>query len=138
MTASPGAILSAAVTILLLLLYFYMGIRVGNMRGKHNVVAPATTGHPEFERAFRVHYNTLESLVIFLPLLWIATAFFRSIGWLPAGIGLVFILARVAYMQIYMADPAKRGTAVAIGGLCTAALLVLSIIGIVQAWTAVT
>jgi len=138
MTASPGAILSAAVTILVLLLYFYMGIRVGNMRGKHNVLAPATTGHPEFERAFRVHYNTLESLVIFLPLLWIATAFFRTIGWLPAAIGLVFFLSRIAYMQVYMADPAKRGTAVTIGGIASLGLLVLSIIGVVQAWTAVT
>lgn len=31
------------------------------------IKAPATTGHPIFERTFRVHYNTLENLVIFLP-----------------------------------------------------------------------
>jgi uncharacterized MAPEG superfamily protein len=108
------------------------------MRGKHNIQAPATTGHPEFERAFRVHYNTLESLIVFLPLLWLATAYFRTVGWLPAALGLVYILARVAYMQVYMADPAKRGPAVAIGGLASLGLLILSIIGIVQAWMAVT
>ena len=138
MTASPGAILSAVVTILALLLYFYMGIRVGNMRAKHNILAPATSGHPEFERAFRVHYNTLESLVVFVPLLWIATAFFHAIGWLPAALGLLYILARIAYMQVYMGDPAKRGPAVGIGAVSTLGLLILAIIGIVQAWMAVT
>ena|SRR5690349_16836710 len=138
MAASPGALLSAVVTILAVLLFFYMGIRVGNMRGKHNILAPATSGHPEFDRAFRVHYNTLESLIVFLPLLWLATAFFRTIGWLPAALGLVYILARIAYMQVYMADPAKRGPAVAIGGLASLGLLILSVIGIIQAWMAVT
>lgn len=138
MAASPGALLSAVVTIVTLLLYFYMGIRVGNMRGKHNIQAPATTGHPEFERAFRVHYNTLESLIVFLPLLWLATAFFRTIAWLPAALGVIYILGRVAYMQVYMADPAKRGPAVGIGGLASIGLLILAIIGIVQAWMVVT
>ncbi|MBV9063492.1 MAG: MAPEG family protein, partial [Alphaproteobacteria bacterium] len=70
---------SALVTILVLILYVAMGARVGRMRGKHNVAAPATAGHPEFERAFRVHMNTLEQLIIFLPLLWLATFFYRGI-----------------------------------------------------------
>jgi hypothetical protein len=41
-------------------------------------------------------------------------------------------------MQLYMADPAKRGTGTTIGAVATLGLLVLSIIGIVQAWGAVT
>ena len=36
---------------------------VGRMRIKHNILAPATTGHPEFDRAFRVQMNTLERSV---------------------------------------------------------------------------
>jgi glutathione S-transferase len=64
-TDAPAALLSAIVTILALLVFFYMGIRVGTMRGRHNIVAPATSGHPEFDRAFRIHYNTLESLMLF-------------------------------------------------------------------------
>jgi glutathione S-transferase len=138
MTVVPATLLSAIVTILALLLFFYMGIRVGNMRGKHKILAPAITGHPEFERAFRIHYNTLESLIVFLPLLWIATIYFRPYGWLPAAFGLLFVIGRVYYMQLYMADPAKRGPGTTISAVATLGLLILSIIGIVQAWGAAT
>ena len=138
MLATPGALLSAVVTILAVLEFFYFGIRVGGMRTKHNILAPATTGHPEFERAFRVHYNTLESLLVFLPLLWVATIYLRTIGWLPAAFGLVFIVGRYIYMTLYMSDPAKRGPGTGIGALAMLGLLVLAIIGIVQSWGAVT
>ena len=95
MSSVPADLLSAVVTILAILLYFYMGIRVGQMRGKHNVKAPVVSGHPEFERAFRVHYNTLEALPVFFALLWLATVYFRTIGWLPGLLGVVFALTGV-------------------------------------------
>ena len=136
MTVALGTILSALVTILAVLVFTYMGFRVGAMRGKHNVVAPATSGHPEFERAFRVHYNTLEQMVGFLPLLWIATFFFRTFALLPALFGLVFVIGRVIYMQRYMADPAKRGAGTAISSIGSLGLLILSLIGLVQTWMA--
>jgi glutathione S-transferase len=135
---TPATLLSAIVTILAVLVFNYMGFRVGSMRGKHKILAPATTGHPEFERAFRIHYNTLEQLVAFLPLLWIATAFFRPYGWLPAAFGLIFVIGRIIYMQAYMSDPATRGTGTTIGMLANVGLLVLSIIGIAQSWIAAT
>jgi glutathione S-transferase len=127
---------SAIVTFLVLLLYVYMGSRVGSMRGKHNVAAPAVSGHPEFERAFRVHVNTLEQLMIFFPLLWLATLLFRPIGWLPALLGVVFIAGRMLFMQRYMSDPKSRGPGVTICVISYIGLLVLAIIGIVQDWTA--
>jgi uncharacterized membrane protein YecN with MAPEG domain len=136
MSGMPEALLSAIVTILAVLVFTYMGFRVGGMRTKHKVLAPATTGHPEFERAFRVHYNTLEQMIGFLPLLWIATAYFHTIGWLPALFGLVFVIGRIMYMQAYMADPAKRGTGTGISSLGSLGLLILSIVGIVQSWMA--
>ena len=113
MSNIPTDLFSAIITILAILLYFYMGIRVGQMRMKHGVKAPATSGHEEFERAFRVHYNTLESMVVFLPLLWLATIYFAPaysvLAWLPALLGLVWIVGRIFYMTGYMADPDKRG-----------------------------
>jgi glutathione S-transferase len=127
---------SAIVTILVLLLYVYMGSRVGRMRGKHSIAAPAVSGHPEFERAFRVHVNTLEQLVIFLPLLWLATLLYHGIGWLPALLGLVFIVGRIIFMQRYMAEPKSRGPGIMIGVISYIGLLVLAIIGIVQDWSA--
>ena len=43
--------LVAIVTLLALLVYFYMSLRVGQGRTKYNVPAPAVTGNPDFERA---------------------------------------------------------------------------------------
>lgn len=130
----PADLLSAVVTILAILLYFYMGVRVGMIREKHGVKAPATSGHPEFERAFRVHYNTMEALVVFLPLLWLATIYFVQIGWLPALFGLVWIVGRVVYMTGYMAEPEKRGTGFGISAVAQLALLLLALYGIVAAY----
>jgi glutathione S-transferase len=136
MTIGYETLYSAIVTILVLALYFYMGGVVGRMRGRHNIVAPAVTGHPEFERAFRVHVNTMEQLVVFLPLLWLATLLYNGIVWLPALFGLIFLIGRTVYMQIYMNEPQKRGPGILIGMLGIVGLLVLTIIGIVQVWTA--
>ncbi len=134
-------LLSAVVTILAILLYFYMGVRVGQMRMKHGVKAPATSGHEEFERAFRVHYNTLEALVVFLPLLWLATVYFSPtyplLMWLPALLGLAWIVGRILYMTGYMADPDKRGIGFGIASLAQLLLMVLAIAGIVRVWMAV-
>ncbi|HEX3945157.1 MAG TPA: MAPEG family protein [Rhizomicrobium sp.] len=127
---------SAIVTILVILLYFYMGSVVGRMRGRHNIAAPAVIGHPEFERAFRVHTNTLEQLVVFLPLLWLATVLYRDVAWLPVLFGLVFLIGRIVYMQRYMSEPKSRGPGIMIGMLGILGLLVLTIIGIVQDWVA--
>jgi glutathione S-transferase len=138
MTAVPATILSAIVTILAVLMYFYMGLRVGQMRGKHKIEAPAMTGNPEFERAVRVHMNTLEHLVIFLPLLWIATVYFRTLAWLPAVLGVLWIVGRIMYMQGYMAAPEKRGTGFGIAALANLGLLILAIVGIAMSWSAAT
>jgi len=138
MTAVPATILSAIVTILAVLMYFYMGLRVGQMRGKHKIAAPAMTGNPEFERAVRVHMNTLEQIIVFLPLLWVATVYFRTLGWLPAVLGLVWIVGRILYMQGYMQAPEKRELGFAVAGLANLGLLILAIVGIAMSWSAAT
>ena len=138
MSSVPADLLSAVVTILAIILYFYMGIRVGQMRGKHDVKAPAMTGHPEFERAFRVHYNTLEALPVFFALLWLATIYFRTIGWLPGLLGVLWIVGRFLYMTGYMADPDKRGMGFGISAVAQLALLLLAVWGIVETYIAVT
>jgi glutathione S-transferase len=141
MPGVPADLLSAIVTILAILLYFYMSVRVGQMRVKHGVKAPATTGHPQFERTFRVHYNTLESLVVFLPLLWLATFYFTpaffTLAWLPAALGFAWIVGRILYMNGYMADPDKRGVGFGVASLAQLLLLILAIAGIVRVWMAI-
>ena len=60
---------------------------VGQMRGKHKIDAPTMVGHPELERSIRVHMNTLEWLVIFLPSMWLCAVFANPI--LASVLGLV-------------------------------------------------
>ena len=57
------------ISLLAVLQFVVFGILVGRARGVYGVKAPATTGHEQFERWFRVHYNTLEKLIVFLPAL---------------------------------------------------------------------
>jgi len=116
-----------AVIALALVEYFTFGMLVGVARGKFNVPAPATTGHPEFERTFRVHQNTLEQLVIFVPSM---LAFGRFVSApIACALGLVFIVGRVLYFRGYVAEASKRGTGFAIGALAQMALLLGSLIG---------
>ena len=128
---TPGLTYTAAVTILAALLFFYMGIAVARMRGKHGVKAPAMMGHPEFERALRVQMNTLEGAMMFVPALWVAAIWFG--GWIPAAAGLVWVIGRVVYMQGYMAAPEKREAGFLIQSLAVIALILLSAWGIGRA-----
>ena len=47
------------VTALAVLLYTLFTMNAGRNRGKHNILAPATSGHEAYERAYRVQMNTL-------------------------------------------------------------------------------
>jgi len=113
--------LTAIVTLLALIVYFYMGLRVGMARSTYNVPAPATSGDPIFERHFRVHMNTLEWMPIFLPSLWIFAGVWNDAA--AAIIGLVWIVGRLIYMFAYVADPSKRSMGFFIQMLATAVLL---------------
>ena len=52
------------VTALAVLLYTLFTMNAGRNRGKHNILAPATSGHEAYERAYRVQMNTLEHMAI--------------------------------------------------------------------------
>lgn len=127
---SVVVLFSATITVLAVIFYFAFSCNVGRMRVKHGIKAPATSGHPEFDRAFRVQMNTLEQLAVFLPLLWIATLFFTPLPWLPAAFGLVWIVGRALYASLYMQDPAKRGPGFGLAALASIGLLILCLIGI--------
>ena len=61
----------AIVTCLAVAFYFFTSAQVARARGRLGVKLPAITGHPDFERIFRVQMNTLEWMPIFLPSLWL-------------------------------------------------------------------
>jgi uncharacterized membrane protein YecN with MAPEG domain len=120
--------LTSLVTVLSLLLFFVLGANVGRARGKYGVDAPATTGNPAFERVFRVHYNTMESLVMYLPALWLF-AHYVSDRW-AAGLGAVWIVGRIMYAIGYYADANKRGTGLIISMAAAFILLIGALIGV--------
>ena len=114
------------VTFLALAQSVLFGVQVGSMRAKHEVKAPATTGHPEFERMNRVHLNTLEQLVVFLPALWIHAYYANPL--IGAGIGLIFIVGRFMYRAEYLKDPSSRGTGFTLSFIPSAVLLIWALV----------
>jgi glutathione S-transferase len=134
MLATAGTLLSATVTVLTVFLGLYTMMLVGRMRGKHGVHAPAVSGAPEFERAFRVQMNTLEQTVLFLPVLWLATVYPVISGYLAPGLGLIWLVGRILYASGYMAEAGKRSSGFLIAGIAFLGLVALSIIGIIHAW----
>jgi glutathione S-transferase len=122
----------AIVTILALGQFILFSIQVGSMRGKHGVKAPAITGHPEFERMFRIQQNTMEQLVAFIPALWIFGHFVHPL-W-AAGMGLVFIAGRFIYRSSYLKDPANRGVGFTMTFLPTAVMLLWSLIAVLRVY----
>ena len=112
---------TAVVTLLALLVYFWMSLQVARARGKSGIKPPAMTGHPLLERTVRVQSNTLEWLPIFLVSLWLFAIYWNEL--VAAGLGLVWIVGRLAYSVGYVADPAKRSTGFLIQLLACAVLL---------------
>jgi glutathione S-transferase len=112
---------TAIVTCLAILFYSFTGVKVGNARQAFGVKAPATTGHPEFERMFRVQMNTLEWMPIFLPSLWLFAIYISDP--IAALLGLVWIAGRILYMTGYVQAAEKRGMGFGIQALANFALL---------------
>lgn len=111
-----------AVIALALIQFFVFGGLVGRARVRYQVEAPAITGHPVFERYYRVHYNTMEQLVCFVPGMLMFGTWVSATG--AALLGLIFIAGRIVYLRGYVADPKKRGAGFGISVLPVMILLV--------------
>jgi len=111
------------VTLLALLEYSILGVMVGQARQRYGVEAPATTGNPDFERYFRVHVNTLEALIVFVPAVWI---FSLGVNYhFGVALGLLFVVARIIYATGYLSAAAKRVP----GAIATGAINAILVLG---------
>jgi hypothetical protein len=117
----------AIVAVLALLQYVWFAVLVGQARGKFGVNGPAVTGHPVFERYFRVQMNTLELLIALLPGLWLF-AHYVSPTW-AAVLGAVYLVGRFVYLQSYVADPKKRGAGFGLSMFPILGLLLGALVG---------
>jgi uncharacterized membrane protein YecN with MAPEG domain len=115
------------VAVLAVLQFFLFGILVGRARRRHGIKAPATSGDERFERAFRVHVNTLEQLVGFLPAMLIASLYWPNV--IVASVGAVYLAGRFLYRHLYLADPARRRPGFLLTVIPTFTLLVACLVG---------
>jgi len=125
--------LVAAIILLALIEYLVFGLLVGRARVRCNVAAPAITGHPVFERYFRVQQNTLEQLIVFVPSVWLFGVYVSTV-W-AAGLGLVFIVGRAFYLNGYVADPKKRSAGFGLSFLPNVILVVGALVGAILSMT---
>jgi glutathione S-transferase len=121
------------VTLLALVEYFVFGVLVGRARGQFDVKAPAISGHPTFERYFRVQQNTLELLIMFIPALWIAAQYWNPT--IIAAIGAIYVVGRALYLQGYVRDPKTRSIGYGLSLVPTLLLVLAGLAGIVRALT---
>lgn len=97
---------------LALIQFTVFSFQVGMARGKYGVNAPSITGHPVFERYFRVQQNTLEQLVVFIPAMLTFSWAAENINWpgytIASGMGVIWLIGRFIYAITYVKDPASR------------------------------
>jgi len=117
MIAYPGP---ALVTLATSLLLFACAAYVGRCRIRFGIKAPATSGHPQFEIAYRIQANTVENSVAFLPVLWVFAVSVSSL-WATV-LGALWLAARVWYAIAYARDPQTRGAGFLLSMLCFGAL----------------
>ena len=132
--AAPAIVLTAAVSLLALIISVAFAIYVARTRRATGIDAPAMSGDPRLERALRVQGNTVECFIVFLPALWLAALYFQ--GWVPPIIGLVWCVGRIVYAAGYMMDADRRHFGFLICILSVFALVILAAIGIIGAWGA--
>ena len=87
---------------------------------KYKIRAPATDGSEAFQRILRVQTNTVEQLVLHMPLLWIAA--FAMGDMFAASFGAVWVLGRILYARGYYRK-AKRRTKGSVIGIIVNAIL---------------
>ena len=115
------------ITMLALVEYLYFAIAVGSARGRYGVSAPATTGDENFERYFRVHQNTLEQLIVFIPALYATAYFVSEIYAIVAGVA--FLIGRILYFYAYTQNAEKRGPGMMITMIANVALIGGGLVG---------
>lgn len=117
-----------AVILLALLEYMVLTALVGRARMRYGIQAPATTGHPEFERTYRVHQNTLECLIVFVPAVSIFGLYVS--GMWAALLGVLFVAARAIYAVAYLQAPEKRRLGAGLTLLVNVVLVIGGLIGL--------
>ena len=129
---APGFLLVALITLLALILYMVLTLRVAMMRGRLHIATPGTAGPPEFERALRIH---AEHAGAARPRSSLPYGCARSTCSRSSRPGRrVWLIGRIVYRVSVRADPAKRSLPFAITTLATIGLIIGALVGVVLAY----
>lgn len=118
------------VTALALLQFIAFGVQVGRARVRYGIKAPAITGNEIFERHFRVQQNTLESLIVLVPSLYLFSRYVQP-AW-AAALGAVYLIGRQVYAASYVKDPKTRSAGYGLTMLPVLALIAGGLVGAVM------
>lgn len=121
MSAAGACFWTAWATLAVLVMLFWLTFNVGRARARFKIDAPAMDGPPAFLSVLRVHANTVEQLVLFLPALWLCAVFYSDR--FAALCAAAWLVGRVLYALGYYRDPAKRGPGFGIALLATVVLI---------------
>ena len=122
--------LTTIVVVAALLVYFALAAVAGRARATYNCPAPASSGHPEFDKRYRVQMNTLEQLALFLPGVALALPFLGDA--VTAGIAALWPVGRIVYARAYYVDPARRTLGFMLTLLPAMLLLLAALVGAVM------
>jgi glutathione S-transferase len=114
--------------VLAVLQFIFFGVLVGSARTRYGVHAPATAGHPQFERMYRVQMNTLELLVALLPAMYLAARY-----WSPSLVAVgaaIYLLGRMVYWRAYVQNPAGRALGFGLSAFPILAMLAATLVGV--------
>src|ERR1043166_4216599 len=108
------------VTLFTLLVYLVLAVNSARARSKYGVKLPRLDGPDDYLRIVRTHLNTLEQMVIFLPLLWL-TAFATNDEMAAMG-GVAWPLSRILFAIGYYRSVEGRLLGFVLGILVIVAL----------------
>ena len=119
--------LTGIVTLLTIFIAIGLGFRVGKARREHSIVAPSMDGPEAFNRVVRVQANTIETVVLFFPALWLFAVSFGDIY--AAAVGVLYPLGRIIYANAYYKAADKRSLGFLIGFISHIILIIGGLIG---------
>ena len=108
--------------LLALLVYVWAAFKVGKARAQFGIAAPTCHGDENFERVFRAQQNTVEQMILFLPLLALAAWLWGDRA--AAIYGLVWSVGRILYVEGYARAAGKREIGFMLSGALSMFVLV--------------
>ena len=117
-------------TVVITFFMFYLTAAAGALRGKHGIEPPKMVGNADYEIAYRIQANSVEQLVMFMPIMWLG-AYALGDSWGGAA-ALVWLIGRFAYARAMKSDPSKRGTGMVITSVPVIVLSIAIVVDLVM------